>query len=428
MSTRVPVHFQKHCPGCFRVKDNHAVCPRCGYDEAAPRSPLFLPHGAVLAGQYRVGKVLGRPGGFGITYLGWDIYLQQKVAIKEYLPTDIAARQPGSQNITPHTPDDRQTFETGKAQFLREARIAARLDHPNIVRLRGFFNANGTAYLVMDYYEGMSLDSYFVQVKPLIEPVVASALMQMVLDGLDYVHHHGVVHRDLKPHNIYLAAMGKAIILDFGAARQASGDNGQSVSVVLTEGYAPLEQYQRQGGSQGPWTDIYGVAATLYRMIVGKSPPVVLDRIHSDPLEAEDFSGIPEMLKPVLRKALAVKREERYQSAAEFKQALSQVMGPLPTQLAANAKPSPLPPQEPSPDAQRPASIEEAVTQPLEVALPVTTMPVEAAPPSMPPPSQPVFRQERRRAPARPPRSLASKVLIVSVALLVMILLLYLLG
>lgn len=333
MPNRVPVHFQKHCPGCFGVKDNHAVCPSCGYDESAPRSPLFLPHGAVLAGQYRVGKVLGRPGGFGITYLGWDIYLQQKVAIKEYLPTDIAARLTDSQNITLHTADDRQLFETGKAQFLREARIAARLDHPNIVRLRGFFNANGTAYLVMDYYEGMSLDSYFVQVKPLIEPVVASALMQMVLDGLEYVHHQGVVHRDLKPHNIYLAAVGRAIILDFGAARHAATDSSHPISMVLTEGYAPLEQYQHHG-SQGPWTDIYGVAATLYRMIVGKSPPVVLDRIQRDQLEVENFSGIPELLKPVLRKALAIKHEERYQTAAEFKRALSLVMGPLPTQLA----------------------------------------------------------------------------------------------
>ena len=422
MPNRVPVNFQKHCPGCFRVKDNHAVCPRCGYDEAAPRSPLFLPHGAVLAGQYRVGKVLGRPGGFGITYLGWDIYLQQKVAIKEYLPNDIAARQPGSQNITPHTPDDRQTFETGKAQFLREARIAARLDHPNIVRLRGFFNANGTAYLVMDFYEGMSLDSYFVQVKPLIEPVVASALMQMVLDGLDYVHHHGVIHRDIKPHNIYLAAVGKAIILDFGAARQASADPHQSVSVVLTEGYAPLEQYQRQG-SQGPWTDIYGVAATLYRMIVGKSPPVVLDRIHRDQLEVEDFSGIPELLKPILRKALAIKFEQRYQSAAAFKQALSEVMGPLPTQVAANGHSPSLPLQEPAGHGQLPASIEEAVTRPLEMALPVATL-IEAA---APPPSMPAFRQDRRRAPAHPPRSLASKVLIVSAVLLAMALLLYLL-
>ncbi len=319
--------FQKHCPGCFRQKNNSSVCPHCGYDESAPRSPLFLPHGAVLAGQYRVGKVLGRPGGFGITYLGWDIYLQQKVAIKEYLPPDIAARIPESQDITVHTQDDRKTFESGKEQFLREARIVARLDHPNVVRVRGFFNANDTAYLVMDYYDGMSLDAFFAQVKPVLEPVVASSLTQMVLDGLDYVHRHGVVHRDIKPNNIYIAAVGKPIILDFGAARQAAGSTNKSVSVVLTEGYAPMEQYQRQG-LQGAWTDVYGVAATLYRMITGKAPPVVLDRIHRDQLEVDNYAGIPEVLKPVLRQALAIKAEERYQTAAAFKLALAIAVGP----------------------------------------------------------------------------------------------------
>lgn len=327
MSEQAPENFQKHCPGCYRRKDNHSVCPHCGYDEAAPRSPLFLPHGAVLAGQYRVGKVLGRPGGFGITYLGWDIYLQQKVAIKEYLPPDIAARIPESQDITVHTQDDRKGFEGGKEQFLKEARIVARLDHPNVVRVRGFFNANDTAYMVMDYYDGMSLDAFFSQVKPVLEPVVASSLMQMVLDGLDYVHSHGVVHRDIKPHNIYIAAVGKPIILDFGAARQAVSGNPKSISVVLTEGYAPLEQYQRHG-TQGPWTDVYGVAATLYRMVTGKAPPVVLDRIHRDQLEEDNFAGIPEALKPVLRKALAIKTEERYQSAAAFKIALAVALGP----------------------------------------------------------------------------------------------------
>ena len=131
-------------------------------------------------------------GGMGAVYKARQISLDRDVAIK-ILPAQLA---------------EEAEF---RERFTREAQVVAQLDHPNIVRLRGFFNANGTAYLVMDFYEGMSLDSYFVQVKPLIEPVVASALMQMVLDGLDYVHHHGVVHRDLKPHNIYLAAVGKAI-------------------------------------------------------------------------------------------------------------------------------------------------------------------------------------------------------------------------
>ena len=317
--------YQKHCPGCFRRKDANPVCPHCGYDESTSRSPLFLPHGVVLAGQYRVGKILGKPGGFGITYLGWDIYLQQKVAIKEYLPPDIAARIPESQDITVHTQDDRKDFDVGKEQFVREARIVARLDHPNIVRVRSFFNANDTAYMVMDYYDGMSLDAYFHQVKQTLDPTTAASLAQLILDGLAYVHTNGVVHRDVKPHNIYLAAVGKPILLDFGAARKAEGKQ-QSISVVLTEGYAPLEQYQRHGG-QGPWTDVYGVAATLYRMIVGRAPPVALDRLHRDELETSNFEGIPEALKPVLRIALAQKAEDRYQNAIDFKNALAGAIG-----------------------------------------------------------------------------------------------------
>jgi len=417
MSERAPENFQKHCPGCFRRKDNHSVCPHCGYDEAAPRSPLFLPHGAVLAGQYRVGKVLGRPGGFGITYLGWDIYLQQKVAIKEYLPPDIAARIPESQDITVHTQDDRKGFEAGKEQFLREARIVARLDHPNVVRVRGFFNANDTAYLVMDYYEGMSLDAYFSQVKPVLEPMVASSLMQLVLDGLDYVHRHGVVHRDIKPHNIYLAAVGKPIILDFGAARQAVSDGHQrSISVVLTEGYAPLEQYQRHG-TQGPWTDVYGVAATLYRMIIGKSPMVALDRMHRDQLEVEDYAGIPEPLKPVLRKALALKIEDRYQTAAAFKLALGIAVGPassnalMPGVSTAVKDMSQAPPSK-TPLASEllrdttrrhgslPPSIENAITRPGEPAV-ATTRPLPpiltSALPSVAPPPPPAPVPPARR-------------------------------
>ncbi|MES2682729.1 MAG: bifunctional serine/threonine-protein kinase/formylglycine-generating enzyme family protein [Pseudomonadota bacterium] len=426
MSDSLPENFQKHCPGCFRRKDNHPVCPHCGYDEAATRSPLFLPQGAVLAGQYRVGKVLGRPGGFGITYLGWDIYLQQKVAIKEYLPPDIAARIPESQDITVHTHDDRKSFETGKEQFLREARIVARLDHPNVVRVRGFFNANDTAYLVMDYYEGMSLDAYFGQVKPVLDPVIASSLMQMVLDGLDYVHRHGVVHRDMKPHNIYIAAVGKPIILDFGAARQAvAGSSPKSISVVLTEGYAPLEQYQRHG-SQGPWTDVYGVAATLYRMIVGKSPPVVLDRIHRDQLEVDDFAGIPEALKPVLRKALALKIEERYQTASAFKLALAIALGPASSNAPlsdvssavkdmSQAEPSNEPlPNELLRDTTRrssngPSTSDAAVTRPqAEIAAAVAAsmaaappLPYVPSPPSVPPPLPPSLSKPMPKPSAR---------------------------
>lgn len=383
--------YQKHCPGCFQLKGGVAACPYCGYDEAAPRSPLFLPHGMILGGQYRVGRVLGRPGGFGITYLGWDVNLQQRVAIKEYLPRELAGRTQENLEVLAHTPEDRRGFEFGKEQFLREARIVAKLDHPNIVRVRNFFNANSTAYLVMDYYEGMTLGDYLTSVRTRLEPALAIPLIKPVLDGLQYVHERGLVHRDLKPHNIYLAAVGRPIVLDFGAARQAAGDRVQSLSVVLTEGYAPLEQYQRRA-VQGPWTDVYGTAATLFRMLTGHAPPIALDRIGQDPMESGGWAGIPDSLIPAMRKALAVRPNDRYQSAAEFRTALEQYQGlgeaPLPpprpgveADSASRPRSRTLPPMTPEPKSTPPATAPSTPTGPPSAQrLPGSTLPPDPPP------------------------------------------------
>ncbi|HEX4871982.1 MAG TPA: SUMF1/EgtB/PvdO family nonheme iron enzyme [Nevskiaceae bacterium] len=380
--------YQKHCPGCFKRKDGEAICPACGYDESQARSPLFLPHGTLLAGQYRVGRVLGSPGGFGITYLGWDVNLQQRVAIKEFLPPEIAARVPLALGITVHTQDNRKAFDVGREQFLREARIVAALDHPNIVRVRSFFNANDTAYLVMDYYEGLSLDGYFHAVRPVLDAPLAIALFRPIIDGLRYVHEKGVLHRDIKPQNIYLAAVGRPILLDFGAARQALGSGQRSLSVVLTEGYAPLEQYQRKGG-QGPWTDIYGVAASLFRTIGGQAPPLPLDRLVEDGLASLEHSlwgQIPRALRPALQKALALKPEQRLSSVdallAELDAFLDEIHSPVTdaqtvTTAAAAAAPSPTVAPGEGPTLQdtpppRPAAPAAAVTA---VTAPVTAPP-----------------------------------------------------
>ena len=375
--------FQKHCPGCFHDKGGIAVCPVCGYDESLPRPPLFLPHGIIIGGQYRVGRVLGQPGGFGITYLGWDIHLQQRVAIKEFLPRDIATRHPGQLDVATHTEETRSNFEFGKEQFLREARIVAKLDHPNVVRVRAFFNANGTAYLVMDYYEGLSLGEYLSRVRKVIEPALAVPLIRPVLEALQYVHEHGVVHRDLKPHNIYLATIGKPIVLDFGAARQAAGERVHSMSVVLTDGYAPLEQYQRRS-TQGPWTDVYGAAATLYRMLTGVAPPTALDRLTDDPLERDGWAGIPAELVPAMRRALALTPEARFQSAADFITALADYR---PLQEAAPAAAAAPPP---------PAAA---------AATPVKLPPIaiEVSPPPPPPPPTPPSPAPTRQLGAPPP-------------------------
>lgn len=374
--------YQKHCPSCFRLKEAAAVCPHCGFDESAPRSQLFLPYGTTLAGQYRVGRVLGKPGGFGITYLGWDINLQQRVAIKEFMPPAIAERVPQSADVTVMDAGERKSFESGKAAFVREARIVAQLDHPNVVRVRTFFNANDTAYLVMDYYDGMNMEDYLTQKQPTLGPELAIPVMLPILDGLRYLHARGLIHRDIKPNNIYLATIGRSILLDFGAARQATGEHDpKTMSVALSGGYAPLEQYQKRS-SQGPWTDVYGAAATLYRMITGQAPPTALDRMGEDPLASGPWPGVTADLRAVLLKALALKADDRYPSAEAFMLALEQYTGVNPAERA--------PADEPPPARSRP---QPASDDPLLPAAPAPGSASRAAqaplPPVVMPPSRP---------------------------------------
>lgn len=313
--------YQKHCPGCFENKNSLAVCPHCGYDESAPRTALYLPHGVIIGGQYRVGSVLGRPGGFGITYIAWDVHLQQRVAIKEYLPRRLAGRSETSTDVVVDSPEHEAAYREGLEDFLAEARVIARFDHPNIVRVRAFFRANNTAYLVMDYYEGISLGDYMATLREgHVSAEVAVRFLGPVLEGLQFVHDHGVIHRDIKPQNIYLASGGRAILLDFGAARDATRSADGGGLVLLSEGYAPLEQYQKEG-RLGPWTDVYAVAATLYRMVTGKIPPAALDRVGDDavmrPMGLDDVK-----FEQALRTGLALHIEDRFQSAYEFRIAL----------------------------------------------------------------------------------------------------------
>jgi serine/threonine protein kinase len=309
------------CPGCFGDKEARHVCPRCGYDESTRRSSLYLPHRTLLQQKYLMGRALGTPGGFGVTYLALDTVLQSRVAIKEYFPRDFSSRDTDRLTLRPNSHNDADIFETGLRGFLEEARTLSRFHHPNIVRIRDFFTANGTAYLVMDYRPGESLMEELERRGALSEKE-ALAIILPILEGLRTVHEEGLLHRDIKPHNIFLVKeKGRVspILLDFGAARFALGERSRSLSVVLTPGFAPYEQYHRNG-RQGPWTDIYACAATLYFMLSGQVPPDAAERLDQDALRPLRSlkSGISATLERAVMSGLALRSEHRPQTVQAF--------------------------------------------------------------------------------------------------------------
>jgi serine/threonine protein kinase len=300
--------------------DDSPVCPQCGFNQNEPRSPHLLPYRTVLNKKFVIGRVLGKPGGFGVTYLGWDLVLHTKVAIKEYFPRDLASRGTNCVTLVPYSQDDMQSFRFGQEQFLQEARTLAKFKHPNVVRVVDFFEENSTAYLVMDYYEGLSLSDFLTRRrggKPTEK--LAFSVMSPILDGLKEVHQLGFLHRDIKPPNIYITKEKKVILLDFGAARLAMGQKTKSLSVVLTPGFAPYEQYQSRG-NQGPWTDIYACGATVYYIMTDTAPPDSIERFQKDdliPIEKLNPS-ISGQFRDAVTWALAVHPQDRPQSVEQF--------------------------------------------------------------------------------------------------------------
>ena len=234
---------------------------------AMPAEALALASGVRLL-EYRIDGVLGQ-GGFGITYLATDVQLHAKVAIKEYLPAGVAARA-NDKSVAPRWADDVQIYQRGLDSFLVEARTLATFRHPNIVRVARFFEANRTAYMVLEYERGRSLRAWWKKRGPVPEQELLN-LFEPLLDGLAVVHAAGFLHRDIKPDNVVVRKDdGSLVLLDFGAARATVGPAG-ALDQVVTPGYAPPEQYE--GGAQGPWTDIYALAAMLYWMVTGTKPP-----------------------------------------------------------------------------------------------------------------------------------------------------------
>lgn len=272
-----------------------------------------------LIGRYVIQEVLGQ-GGFGITYLGIDKLYGNKVAIKEYYPQEIAMRKAQYEDVVTVTSiEEKNNYDKGKKRFLDEAQVMARFNkNEGIVKILDFFEANNTAYIVMEYLEGITLKQYLgkygvLQFRNLIE------MMLPLLEALIEIHSQGLIHRDISPDNIMVQHNSKLKLMDFGAARDYTESGNKSLTVILKPGYAPPEQYQTHG-VQGPWTDIYALCATIYKCLTGITPPDAIARVMDDKFkEPDQLDGkLSPDIKKILWKGMNIFPEERYQDIVEF--------------------------------------------------------------------------------------------------------------
>jgi serine/threonine protein kinase len=305
------------CPFCGAEVGNAITCPQCGATVATPSISvsLSLPLGTKLfGGKYSVGKVLGQ-GGFGITYMGADNLLSRPVAIKELFP-EGCQRNGTTVQPTRITPSD---FASMKQRFLDEARLLASLNHPGIVKVYDFFEENNTAYMVMEYLRGKSLAKLVEERGGALSEKEAVGYILKVCEALDVVHKAGYLHRDIKPENIIVCGDGRVVLVDFGAARAYMAGKTGRMTVILTPGFAPYEQYATMARF-GPTLDIYALGATLYYLLTGEVPISAPDRAIGVELRSvREINGrVSRQVEEAVMKAMAMRVEERPQSVEEF--------------------------------------------------------------------------------------------------------------
>lgn len=330
----------KYCMGCMeQYEDEYQVCPHCGYVEGTlAEESYYMEPGTILNKHYIVGKVIGT-GGFGTTYIGWDYELGRKVAIKEYLPKEFSTRVKGAEDITIYPGEKEEQFQAGIEKFIEEARRLVKFKSiPGIVKFYNCFEENKTAYIIMEYLEGETLKEYLVRnseersdtdvsdsVYCAMPYEEARKIMDSLLDALEAVHKEGIIHRDIAPDNVFITKEGSVKLIDFGSSRFATTRHSRSLTVLIKEGYAPQEQY-RSRGDQGPWTDVYSVAATFYTMVTGRILQDAMEREGNDEVKPPSklgIKGIPKHVENAVMNALNRKIEDRTQSCEEFKEQLS---------------------------------------------------------------------------------------------------------
>ncbi|MBE5934399.1 MAG: PASTA domain-containing protein [Lachnospiraceae bacterium] len=308
----------KQCMGCMEIyQDNLTKCPICGYEEGTmPENTLHIEPGAILNNRYIVGKVLGY-GGFGVTYIAWDTLLEQKVAIKEFLPSEYATRMLGRMEITIFSGDKQRQFMEGLVKFVAEAKKIAKFNNvPGIVKIFDCIEENNTAYIIMEYLDGETLAEKLEKEKKM-KPDKAIQLLLPVMEALKKVNAEGIIHRDIAPDNIFITSKGEPKLIDFGAARYATTSVSRSLTIIIKPGYSPEEQY-RSMADQGSWTDVYSIGATLYKMITGETPcdsmerRAYMEQHGTDMLKPiSKFVNIDKNQETAIMNALNVKIQER---------------------------------------------------------------------------------------------------------------------
>ncbi|MBK6090322.1 protein kinase domain-containing protein [Ruminococcus difficilis] len=309
--------MSNYCYSCMNEIDG-SYCPYCNKENVADSVVYRLKPGTVLNKKILVGNCIGE-GGFGITYIGRDLTLDRRVAVKEYFPNGYVNRNNNVSQLVSATTDNQVSFfKKGLQNFLEEARKIAKLTNVSgIVDVREYFEENGTAYIVMEYLDGINLSAYLRQ-NGIFKPETIFQLMLPITYSLQKMHEEGIIHRDISPDNIMYLTDGTLKLTDFGSARYFSNAQ-KEMSVVVKQGYAPEEQYSKNG-DQGPWTDVYGLCATMYKCITGKIPVDAVDRIKQDTLIPPSELGIqiPEPMQVTLMYGLAVFKNDRCKSMQEL--------------------------------------------------------------------------------------------------------------
>ncbi|MCR4599314.1 MAG: protein kinase [Acetatifactor sp.] len=314
----------KRCLNCMKeYEEGNSICPHCGYVEGTkPKEIYYLKPGTILHDQYIIGTTVDA-GGFGIVYRAWDTALARMIAIKEFFPMGYVNRIPGHKEIMVFA-NKKQEFKKEVQRFLEEAKYLARFsNHPNIINVYSFFEENNTAYIAMEFLEGISYKEFIKSQGGKIDIDSSVSVIVAVLEALKEIHKENIIHRDVAPDNIYICWDGRIKLMDFGAARFSKKE--EDLDAVLKPGFAPPEQYQ-PNSRQGTFTDIYAVGAVLYRSLTGKMPIEASDRLEQDDLKApnEINPEIPEKLNNIILRAMAIQPDLRFQTDEEFIEVLNE--------------------------------------------------------------------------------------------------------